>query len=330
MEMLIRSLVMTIIVAMSMASSGDENPYYQNCVKNCVIDNCTGDGLDFKDGYTQPLALRLTFWSCRDECQYNCMWITVDAYLEKSWDIPQFHGKWPFLRVLGVQEPVSMVASLLNLCSHYYMLQRFRKAVRRQAPLYWLWQLYSFVCINAWFWSAVFHARDIPFTEKMDYLCAFSILAFSLCCMFIRFADGQLHYLSFVMSATCFIGFSVHTTYILTMKFDYGLNMKINIAVGVFNALGWLIWCGCSVRSQPYVWRLALFVILAGVCLVLEVLDFPPLWGLVDAHALWHISTIALPFIFYRFTIDDCKFLYNKHKKKDTYTDKDFNKSKSS
>ena len=35
------------------------------------------------------------------------------------------------------------------------------------------------VCINAWFWSAVFHTKDTDWTEKLDYFCAFSMVLFS-------------------------------------------------------------------------------------------------------------------------------------------------------
>ena len=35
------------------------------------------------------------------------------------------------------------------------------------------------VCINAWFWSTVFHAKDSDITEKLDYFCAFSMVLFS-------------------------------------------------------------------------------------------------------------------------------------------------------
>lgn len=33
---------------------------------------------------------------------------------------------------------------------------------------------------------------------------------------------------------------------------------------------------------------------------LLELLDFPPLFWVLDAHALWHISTVPLNVLFYR------------------------------
>ena len=65
--------------------------------------------------------------------------------------------------------------------------------------------------------------------------------------------------------------------------------------------MGWFIWCFYYWKSRPYVWRCAVFVLLVGVCMVFEVMDFPPLLWIIDAHSLWHLATAGLPFIFYRY-----------------------------
>lgn len=38
-------------------------------------------------------------------------------------------------------------------------------------------------------------------------------------------------------------------------------------------------------------WMFVVFVVGMHACMLLEVLDFPPLLGLLDAHALWHAAT---------------------------------------
>ena len=63
----------------------------------------TIDHVDFvsDDNYAaqQPWILQVTQWSCADECDYNCMWETVDAFKkDKQPNVPQFYGK-----VCGVQ-----------------------------------------------------------------------------------------------------------------------------------------------------------------------------------------------------------------------------------
>lgn len=37
----------------------------------------------------------------------------------------------------------------------------------------------------------------------------------------------------------------------------------------------------------------------------LELLDFPPVWGVFDAHSLWHLATFPLTFVFYDFLASD-------------------------
>ena len=46
--------------------------------------------------------------------------------------ILQFHGKWPFHRFLGMQEPASVLFSLLNLLAHDYGISRLREGVPGQ------------------------------------------------------------------------------------------------------------------------------------------------------------------------------------------------------
>ena len=70
---------------------------------------------------------------------------------------------------------------------------------------------------------------------------------------------------------------------------------------GIANAMGWFIWCFYYWKSRPYVWRCALFVLLVGVCMIFEVMDFPPVLWIIDAHSLWHLATAGLPFIFYQY-----------------------------
>lgn len=50
------------------------------------------------------------------------------------------------------------------------------------------------ICINAWIWSVVFHARDTPWTERLDYFCAFSMVLFSLFGLVIRYGREEWYF----------------------------------------------------------------------------------------------------------------------------------------
>ena len=61
--------------------------------------------------------------------------------------------------------------------------------------------------------------------------------------------------------------------------------------------------------QHPHRWILYSFLGLAYAALLLEVLDFPPIWGVVDAHASWHAATVPLTYLFYAFIRGDADWV---------------------
>ncbi|KAA8567290.1 hypothetical protein EYC84_010324 [Monilinia fructicola] len=103
------------LLSFANASTGDRLPEFKQCVEVCQQENCdNGVG-----GATKiPLLHRLLFWTCPAECDYTCQHIITNARVESGQPIVQFHGKWPFYRFLGMQEPFSVFFSLLNFLAH--------------------------------------------------------------------------------------------------------------------------------------------------------------------------------------------------------------------
>lgn len=92
--------------------------------------------------------LRLFQWSCKDNCKYECMWKTVDGFLEYEKFVPQFYGKWPFIRMFGIQEPASTLFSIFNLVIHYKYISHFRIRPNGGRTDEWMtvmWKLYALV-----------------------------------------------------------------------------------------------------------------------------------------------------------------------------------------
>ena len=116
----------------------------------------------------QPWHDRLLAWSCTDECAYQCMWKTVEnVYRKNEIPVQQFYGKWPFVRLWGIQEPASAIFSIFNLMPHIYMVCKIVKKIPSETVMFPVWVGYSIVSINTWIWSTVFHTRDWEVTEKV-------------------------------------------------------------------------------------------------------------------------------------------------------------------
>ena len=146
------------------ASSGDSAFLFQQCLTKCVTEDC-------QDPLHPPprlsLPLRLTRWTCEDNCKYNCMHGATDFaldqihYGQESNGIEQFYGKWPFWRLLGIQEPASVVFSLMNFAAHYFGLKHVRAMIPEGHPMKQYIIIWGNMGLNTWIWSAVFHTRGM-------------------------------------------------------------------------------------------------------------------------------------------------------------------------
>ena len=152
-----RILLMTLFFQLStvLASSGDRSPLFSTCVSSCESNFCTNEDLSFP----LPPSLRLTRWTCLDDCKYGCMQLITDEAIRDGTRIHQYYGKWPFWRLWGMQEPASVAFSLMNLFVH---IRGGLQVVRRMStdhPMRPYFLLFAVISANAWIWSAVFHTR---------------------------------------------------------------------------------------------------------------------------------------------------------------------------
>lgn len=58
-----------------------------------------------------------------------------------------YFPQWPFVRVFGIQEPASVIFSVLNGLCHLRVLS-YRKAVPSSTPLYYVWHVVAFVSVS--------------------------------------------------------------------------------------------------------------------------------------------------------------------------------------
>ncbi|PAA91079.1 hypothetical protein BOX15_Mlig030374g1, partial [Macrostomum lignano] len=322
-QILLQATLLMTSSSLVAASEGDQAYVHHICMEKCLAKAGCSEAKVRRDRAAHPLT-RWTTDSCEDQCKHDCLWQTVTAFHRDGLPTPKFYGRWPFLRLLGLQEPASALFSALNCACHVYMFAAFREQVNPQSPMYNVWHLYSLVAIATWLSSTVFHAKDIPLTEQLDYFSALLYLLTCLFCLACRltvqrdndYSKNRSNLIGLAAVAIASIVFYIrHVWYLSCVHFDYGYNMTVNLSVGAANCIGWLIWSIRRVRSQPYTRDCLLTVALLNGLVLLEVLDFPPIWWVLDAHSLWHGGTVLLAVPWYRFAIADCNYLLSEKQK---------------
>ncbi|KAK7035897.1 AB hydrolase-1 domain-containing protein [Favolaschia claudopus] len=187
--------------------------------------------------------------------------------------------------------------------------------------------IWAFTGLNTWIWSSVFHTRDLPFTEKLDYFSAALTILYSLYYSVIRlshlYPSQQRARLTLATKAPssperslklkawsllCVVVYVCHVSYLtLLPRFDYAYNITFNLVIGLSHNALWLLYSLPSSISvfrrfpghprsyrPAFVTKAGIFVGLTTAATALELLDFPPLKGIIDAHSLWHLATAPI------------------------------------
>ncbi|KAF7153035.1 hypothetical protein RHSIM_Rhsim01G0023500 [Rhododendron simsii] len=322
-------VALSLLVGAFDASAGDFDPIYRVCTEQCEKTGCVGErcfancrvpsdgaSLDGPWYMQEPLYVQWKHWDCQSDCRYHCM---EDREKEKAalgHGPVKYHGKWPFVRVYGIQEPVSVALSALNLAMHFhgwvsfFILLNYKLPLKEDKKPYYdytfFWNIYGLLSMNAWFWSAVFHSRDVDVTERLDYSSAVALLGYSLILAIIRSFSVRKEAAQVMVSAPLIAFVTTHILYLNNYQLDYGWNMKVCVVMAVAQLLIWAVWAGVS--RHPSRLKLWVVVLGGGLAMLLEIYDFPPYEGFVDAHALWHATTIPLTYIWWSFIKDDAEF----------------------
>jgi len=304
------------------ASEGDFLPEFVGCVDQCADDGCVRvagapaacPAAAGPPAGAAPLALRALRWDCEADCRYHCMAAVEGARRAAGGAPVKYFGKWPFTRLAGMQEAASVLLSLANFAAHALGLAAYQEhtrplrrpgAARALYPHRRLWLLTGGLALNAWLASALFHARDTRVTERLDYLSADLFIFGSAAAAGARTLElGGAARAGLLGAAALFLARHFH--YMLAVRFDYGYNVNVCIAAGAAQAVAWVAWC--LRRRHPARATLLAYIALLNAAALLEVFDFPPLGGLLDAHACWHAATVPLTFLWWRFLREDVSY----------------------
>ena len=119
-----------------------------------------------------------------------------------------------------------------------------------------MWVGYGLTAVNAWLMSSVFHTMDTPVTEMADYFSALATVLASFLAFNLRMTVTSSIPVRLAIVAVFLAFFANHVFHMVTVRFDYGYNMKVcsfimifpsfslkvNVASGGLNCLSWLAW----------------------------------------------------------------------------------------
>lgn len=222
--------------------------------------------------------------------------------------VEQFHGKWPFTRVLGAQEPLSVLFSAGNLWAHRDGLRKVRAAVPAAYPLRPYYVALAYVGMASWLLSCAFHTRDFRATEELDYFGAGASVLYGLYYTVVhnfrldrRGRGGRRRALR-AWTLFCGLLYAGHVAYLKLWRWDYGYNMAANVACGLVQNVLWARYSWVKYGETRRGWAMWPSFAVAWIILAmsLELFDFPPIWGCLDAHSLWHLGTIGPTVLWYK------------------------------
>lgn len=250
-------------------------------------------------------------WTCPAECDYTCQHVITDKRVARDppmiHPVVQFHGKWPFYRFMGMQEPFSVLFSLMNFLAHRNGMDRIREYIPGRYSLRPYYLTYGYFGLVAWIFSMMFHTRDFNITEKLDYFGAGAFVMYGLFYTPVRVFrldkdDPVKQSILRAWTVLCVLLYTAHISYLTFWTWDYTYNMAANVAAGIVQNLLWSYFSIMRYRKLQKSWAAWPGLIVAWIILAmsLELFDFPPWGGMIDAHSLWHLGTVGPTIWWYR------------------------------
>ena len=198
--------------------------------------------------------------------------------------------------------------SLFNYLAHRNGMRRLKESVPASYPLRPYYVLFGYFGLASWIFSMIFHTRDFNVTEKLDYFAAGASVLYGLYFAPIRVfrldrRTPQMQSILRLWTVTCCLLYTAHVTYLTMWSWDYTYNMAANVVAGIVQNLLWSWFSVTRYRRLQKSWAAWPGLIVAWIIMAmsLELFDFPPWGGMVDAHSLWHLGTVVPTIWWYRY-----------------------------
>ncbi|EGW32199.1 uncharacterized protein SPAPADRAFT_61282 [Spathaspora passalidarum NRRL Y-27907] len=253
---LLRLSFLAVLIRLAVGSPGDDLDDFQHCIEQCRQSTCQEGHVHYYNrawSFVEmplPLHLQLLGWTCDSNCDYQCQRIITQERKDRNEEVYQFHGKWPFLRVFGIQELFSVLMSLGNLFVAYLGFRKLWSCVTNTKLGSLRFQFVNALVLNvvtmfAWIFSTVFHIRDFLVTEHLDYYFAGLTVLTGFHAVGARVfslyrPDRVLLRWSFTIG--CISAYMYHIHRLIT-DWSYTYNMRANIFIGVWQNVFFALLC---------------------------------------------------------------------------------------
>eukprot|EP01116_Phalansterium_solitarium_P009034 TRINITY_DN2303_c0_g2_i1.p1 TRINITY_DN2303_c0_g2~~TRINITY_DN2303_c0_g2_i1.p1 ORF type:complete len:338 (+),score=75.59 TRINITY_DN2303_c0_g2_i1:102-1115(+) len=249
------------------------------------------------------------FKPCQERCYYEAhMQCTQANYDRGGRQAFKLFGRWPIRRVLIFEEFAAALFAALACVSQLFLYRRYEATVKKCGANAFssLWRVYYAAWVATFASAFLFHTKDTMLTERLDYFSAGLTIVFILYLAITRIFVLRRSTQAFV--AVPFGAFAAyHLYYMNFVSFDYGWNMQVLIAAAVLHGMAWTTWC-LWIRP-PHATKLLAPLLVMSAMSVFEIFDFPPLFGYLDPHSIWHLAIVASSVLWTRFIMAETEYL---------------------
>jgi len=206
--------------------------------------------------------------------------------------VAQFHGRWPYLRVLGVEQPVAALASLIHLASALLTLHRLLSPLpSHTSSLLVAWSAHLVGVCVASLASLALHTLASPATEACHRASLLLPGITSLGLLGAR-ANGGTTRLLLLVLLLCFC----LATPLLALHLGEELT-QVRVVVTSSEVFLWTIWLGYHRHQGSHIRSALAGVLLHLASSLLLLPNFPPLLWLVDGGALALLAAAPAPLL---------------------------------
>lgn len=223
----------------------------------------------------------------------------------------------PELRVLQlcVEEPFSSLFSFLIMLIELYFV--FVLLPLRKHSLYQHVRYHSLGITLMWvwtyFWSAAFHFRETVLTERMDYFSSaigWLYMVYSGVVHVFRVDDIRIKIGVAGAMAVWAVRF---IDYMVNVRFDYGYCVQSVAVLVVVHFVMYASWIAYQAYTRSRPWSVLAPCLLCHIVILcacpLELVDFLPIWNMLDGHSLWHGAGNIVAYAWAAFIVNETRFV---------------------